>query len=134
TVLPSVWQSDTTVLGKNNSLYHKLKAIGFTDIDLIKSVVPYVFLYQKGNPVPLGQAVASDSSIVVSVMATVPVSGTAGTITSPVFAKALNWNHLEWDGYSLETPATDNVAVSLIGVAGDGTETTLKTGIPVSQK
>lgn len=134
TILPAVWQSDTAVLGKNTSLYHKLKSIGLTDIDLIKSVVPYVFIYQKGNPVPLAQAVASDSSIVLSVATTVPVSGTAGTVTSPVFTRSASWNKLVWDGYSLETPSTDDASISVSGIDKNGAETLLMTGIPVSQK
>src|SRR5690606_968235 len=61
TTLPSVWQSDTAVLGSGVSLYHKFKAIGLSDIDSIRSVVPYIFIYQKGKQV-LAQAVSQDAS------------------------------------------------------------------------
>lgn len=134
TVLPAVWQSDTIVLGKDNSLYHKLKAIGLSGIDQINSLVPYVFIYQKGNPVPFAQIVAENNKMLIEARANVPVSGKTGIIRSAIFTRMASYDKLVWDGYSLENPSTDNALISISGVNQNGLETPLMTGIPVSQK
>lgn len=132
TVLPSVWQSDTAVLGSGVSLYHKFKALGLTSIDVITSFVPYIFIYQKGKSTPLAQEVGSTG--VLQVSATVPVSGTTGIVRSPVFTRSTSWNKMVWDGYSLESPATDTAYIYIVGVNKNGQETELIKDIPVSQK
>lgn len=134
TLLPSEWQADTLVFGKNVSLYHKLKEIGLSDIDLIKSVVPYVFIYQKGNPQPLAQVVANDISEKLKVVITVPVSLTTGKTVSPIFSSAITWSKLIWSGYSLESPSTDKAFVSVMGIDKNGVETILIKEISVDQE
>lgn len=131
-ILPSVWQSDTATLGSGISLYHKFKALGLTDIDLIDGPVPYIFVYQKGNPMPLAQEIGGTGVLQATV--TVSVNGVTGMMTSPIFTQSTSWKKLVWDGYSLETPSTDEAFVSVIGLDKNGLETTLIEKIPVSQK
>lgn len=133
-VLPSVWKSDTAVLGKNVSLYHKIKALGFSGIDAIQSEVPYIFFYQKGNPVPLGQMVGTAITDKLKLTKDIFINDSKGAFISPVFTKSATWSKLVWDGYSLESPSTDAVALSVIGVDKNGMETVLKTGISSSEK
>ncbi|MGN7784847.1 C25 family cysteine peptidase [Niabella sp. 22666] len=134
TILPAAWQADTSVLGKNISLYHKLKSIGLSELDLVNSVVPYIFIYQKGKPGPLAQAVGTAVSDKLSVSITVPAYGTTGTMKSPVYPKAKEWKTLVWDGYSVETPSTDNAFLTVLGVDASGRETELIGQVPVNQK
>jgi len=134
TILPSVWQSDTAVYGKNQSLYHKLKAIGFSKIDSIKSEVSYVLVYQKGNANVMAQEVGKtiDDKLVVPVIA--HLGGIKGVMKSPVFANAKTWNALEWDGASLESPSTDEGTIDIWGVTHNGSEIPLMNGISIDQK
>ncbi|WP_346237997.1 C25 family cysteine peptidase [Niabella insulamsoli] len=134
TILPSVWQADTAVFGKNNSLYHKLKSIGLTGIDEVKSEVPYIFFYQKNNSVPLAQVVGNSITDKLKISLKLPVLGTKGKLTSPLFQKYLSVDKMVWDGYSLETPSTDKTSFSVIGVDKNGTESRLIENIPSSQK
>jgi hypothetical protein len=134
TVLPAVWQSDTTVLGGGISLYHKLKAIGLTSIDLVQSEVPYIFIYQKGKPTPLAQVVGSTVVDPIKAAVDVLLSSTSGTLRSSVFSKAKSWSQLVWDGTSVENPSTDQSFVAVSGVDKNGVETKLISDIPVSQK
>ncbi|WP_114792133.1 C25 family cysteine peptidase [Niabella yanshanensis] len=134
TILPAAWQADTSVLGRNISLYHQLKSIGLSELDLVNSVVPYIFIYQKGKPGPLAQAVGTTVSDKLSVSITVPAYGTTGTVKSPVYPKAKEWKTLVWDGYSVETPSTDNAFLAVLGVDATGRETELIGQVPVSQK
>jgi len=134
TILPAAWQADTSVLGKNISLYHKLKSIGLLELDLVKSIVPYIFIYQKGRPAPLAQAVGTTVTDKLSVSITVPAYGTSGTMKSPVYPKAKEWKTLVWDGYSIETPSTDNAFLSVLGVDASGRETELIGQVPVTQQ
>lgn len=133
-ILPSVWQGDTATLGHNISLYHKLKNMGLSDLDLIMSEVPYVFIYQKGNTVPLAQVVGTSISDKLSVAVNVPISRTEGVLRSASFSKAASWNELVWDGKDLESPSTDLGFVSVSGIDKNGTESMLINDIPVSQK
>ncbi|GAB3413735.1 putative type IX secretion system sortase PorU2 [Niabella aquatica] len=132
TILPSVWESDTAVLGSGVSLYHRFKEIGLTAIDEVKSFVPYIFIYQKGKPMPLAQEVGNTG--VLEVRTIVPVSGTTGTVKSPVFTRSASWKKIVWNGYSLESPATDTAFVSIIGIDKNGQEAELMKDLPVSQK
>lgn len=134
TVLPSIWQGDTAILGSKNSLYHKLKSLGFSKIDQINSVVPYIFFYQKDNA-PLAQEVGSNSADLLTVSAKVPTYFATGSMKSPVFTKAKKWKTLEWDGYSLETPSTDEKSfLTVYGSDRNGNESVLISDIPVSKK
>lgn len=133
-ILPSAWQADTTVFGSNVSLYHKLKAIGLTQLDLVQDTVPYIFIYQKGKSTPLAQVVGTDVRDMLKATTTVPVSRTTGILKSSVFSKAKSWNELIWDGSSLENPSTDQAFITVSGIDKNGAESKLIEGIPVSQK
>ncbi len=135
TILPAVWQSDTATLGKNNSLYHKLKLAGLTKLDSITSVIPYAFVYQKDNPgLTAAQTIASSPTDKIEATLKVPVSSIEGSFTSPVFTKAASWDKFTWEGYSLEQPSTDSTSFSVIGIDKNGTATPLIENIPASQK
>lgn len=134
TVLPDVWQSDTTILGKNVSLYHKFKEIGLTQIDQVKSFVPYIFVYKKGGLIPLAQTVGVDSLEKLDVNVTVPIASTAGTLKSSLFSKATSWTKAEWNGSSIEAPSTDQAFITVSGIDKNGTESKLIENIPVAQK
>lgn len=133
-VLPQDWKGDTTALGVNSSLYHKLKGLGFDKIDLINSLAPYIFVYRKGKSGAMSQIVASSEEEKIKATITVPVSQPSGELTSPVFQTANVWKKLDWNGFSKETASKDSVNLSLIGIDRNGVETKLISNIPMSQK
>jgi hypothetical protein len=57
-----------------------------------------------------------------------------GTITSPLFGPAKQWDKLYWNGTSLESPSTDNATVDLIGIKQNGVESVLYNGITPDQQ
>ena len=130
TAFVNEWQQDQTTLGTGNSLYHKLKSIGFNKIDSFTSHKPFVFFYRKGVPsfTPVQAIGTADSLLEV----TVPLSSkvTSGTIESPVFGPAKKWNALHWRGTSLDDPQNDTTKIELYGVDYSGVSTFLKTIAP----
>ncbi len=134
TVLPSVWQNDTTVNGRGVSLYHKFKNIGWDQLDSITSIVPYIFLYQSGNKSLMAQSKGAALSDAIAATLPVRINSTVGSYSSRVFTKASLWDKLAWDGYSIESPSTDSVSLNVLGVDKNGLETVLLKDIPATQK
>jgi hypothetical protein len=122
----STWRADTTLYGSNNSLYHKLLQVGFTQIDSINQPRDWALIYKKGDPSFIPQAKFSQGiydKIVLSVDC--PSPDDLGYITSPKFGPAKQWKQLHWRGSSLESPSTDTVGLQVIGVDTLGNTTPL---------
>ena len=130
TFLPPSWQNDTTVLGSGNSLYHKLKANGFSNIDAITTHKPYVFVYKKGTPGAVLQTIAVNSNDLLNVSFRTIGNESTGDITSDKFGPALNWNSLHWRGTALEPNSRDSVSVQVLGLDYNGNSTLLATVRP----
>ncbi|MEO6538211.1 MAG: C25 family cysteine peptidase, partial [Ferruginibacter sp.] len=124
------WQNDTLTLGSGNSLYHKLKSIGFNKIDDFTSHKPFIFFYRKGVPsfIPV-QAIGRADSLLEQ---TIPLlsKSTKGTIESPLFGPAKKWNNLHWRGTALDDPQNDTTKIEVYGVSYNGVSTYLKTISP----
>ncbi|MFZ1453717.1 MAG: hypothetical protein WAT20_13510, partial [Ferruginibacter sp.] len=120
------WQADDPV----NSLYHKLKANGFSKIDSLYRFIPYVFVYKKGTPGAVLQKVATNASDIVNESFYTIGNHLRGDITSDRFGPALQWSSLHWRGTALETPTNDSVAVQVLGLDANGNSTLLATVRP----
>ncbi len=122
----SQWQSDQATLGAGKSLYHKLKALGFSQIDSFTRNIPFVFFYRKNRPAFVQQqnlgATANDQVVADIVL---PTKYLSGTITSPPFGPAKNWTSLHWNGKSLDQPITDSVNIQVYGVDKNGVQSLL---------
>ena len=132
--LPEQWKSDTSVLGTNKSLYHKFIEAGLDQIDQLTSFMPFVFIFQKGNPIPIKQVVGPLVSSVLNISAAVKTSGNSGYMLSENFGPAKSWKSLKWDGYSMEQPSDDNARVSVIGISNNGEESVLMRDIALSSR
>ena len=111
------WQADTAVYGPGNSLYNKLKNLGWSDLDSFYVPRALVFIYKKGDNTFTPQSAATQGiydRIALSVNC--PSPDHIGSITSPQFGPAKQWKQLHWRGYSLETPSTDTVGLQVIGI------------------
>jgi hypothetical protein len=122
--------ADTSVYGSGNSLYHKLKAAGFSNLDNLTTHIPYVFVYKKGTPGAIVQTFAINPTDKLSVNFHIIGNHLSGDITSDKFGPALNWNSLHWRGSALEAPTNDSVSVQVLGVDNNGISTLLATVRP----
>jgi len=121
------WMGDTSYLGSNNSMYHRLLAQGFTNIDSFFTPRAFIFAYKKNrqsefSPKSLFSEGINDR---IQMNFDAPTPDTIGVVTSPLFGPAKAWHQLLWDGTSLENPSTDSVSVDVIGVDTNQVETPL---------
>jgi hypothetical protein len=114
----STWEGDTSYLGPGNSLYARLKAQGFYNLDSFYFPRAFIFMYQKNNPANFTPQIVFSQGIndKISAQANYYTPDTLGTIVSPPFGPAKNWHKLYWTGGSLETPSTDSVLLQVTGV------------------
>ena len=126
------WKDDTLTLGHNNSLYHKLKSIGFTQIDSFTSNKPLLYFYRKGmNSFAPTQIVGLKDSSYIDHTFTLPTYSTAGSIQSPVYGPAAKWTALHWRGFTNDPlPQGDDVSVQVWGIRNDGNTDLLATVAP----
>ncbi len=126
------WKDDTLTLGSGNSLYHKLKSIGFTEIDSFYHHLPFLYFFKKGTPsfTPTTIIGPKDSSYVDQTFALSSTYST-GVIESPAYGPARTWTSLHWRGSTIDPlPNTDTVKVEVWGVRTDGTTDLLATVAP----
>ncbi len=128
--LVDTWKTDGA-----NSVYSKLKAAGFADIDSFNRPRTWAFMYKKGvaSFVPKW-AFSHDTTDAAILNSVVETTDTLGYITSPAFGPAAAWKQLKWRGASLETAAGDLPTVDVIGVNNAGIETTLYTNLNLAQQ
>ena len=129
----SDWQTDQTTLGAGNSLYHKLKSIGFNQIDSFTRNLPFVYFFRKNTPsyqpkTRMG-ALPSDQ---ISASFSMPTKYTSGTIQSPSFGPAKAWKSLHWYGKSIDKTLKDIVSIQVLGITSTGTETLVATVSPAT--
>jgi hypothetical protein len=128
----NVWQDDTLLYGSGVSLYHILKNEGFNDLDSFNRPRTFIFMYKKGDHQTFpSRSVFTDGiydRITLNVDIMTPDS--IGTATSPLFGPAQVWKKMYWkESAPLDAFPGDSVALNIIGVAPNGTETPLVTGI-----
>lgn len=130
------WQDDTLTFGTNNSLYHKLKAVGFNQLDSFTSPKAMIFMYQKGNS-SFGPVSSVSSGIydIITLNKNLSTPDTLGYITSPLFGRAKAWRQLKWRGTSApDISGGDAPTIEVIGVNNAGLESVLYSGIDISQQ
>ena len=124
------WKKDTATLGSGNSLYHKLKALGFTQIDSFTRNIPFLFFYNKGSSTFVSkQFIGAEDELLVESFA-LPAKNKDGTIESPQFGPAKTWKALHWQGRDLEPSVPDSVSIDVYGINNTGTKVKLATIYP----
>jgi hypothetical protein len=126
-IYPNEWMGDTSFLGPNNSVYHRLLEQGFVKIDSVNKPRAFSFMFRKdrqGFFTP--RFTLSDSTFDRTTLSTnVITPDTIGYINSPKFGPAKAWKKVEWHGTSLENPTFDNPTVDVVGSDYAGIETVL---------
>ncbi len=128
------WAADEQYWGQGQSLYHYLKNAGFAGIDSFYRHRPWGFVYKKNDPTftpkwLVGEGMYDNPTLSVDC----PTTDTLGFVTSPVFGPSKGWKQVKWRGNSETTPG-DITTVDVIGIRGDGTETTLFNGLTTAQQ
>jgi Peptidase family C25 len=120
-------KADEATFGAGKSLYHKLKAAGFADIDSFNRPRVWVLLYKKGDPSFAAKWRFSDGLERIQMNTYAPTSDTLGFVSSPVLGPAMAWKSVKWRGATVDTKAGDNPAVDVVGINNAGVETILFT-------
>ena len=126
------WKADSVNLGSGNSLYHKLKSIGFSKIDSFYKNLPFLYFFKKGdvNFVSTQVMGPKDSSYINKTFA-LNTTSTDGYIQSPNFGPAKEWTSLHWRGFTKDSlPLADSVNVQVWGIRNNGTSELLSTIMP----
>ncbi len=128
------WKDDTTTLGSGNSLYHKLRSIGFTQIDSFISNKPFLYFFRKGvNAYPATQIVGAKDSSYIDQSFSLNTTTTTGYIESPVYGPARSWTALHWRGFTVDPlPLKDKVSVEVWGIRSNGVPDILATVNPAT--
>ncbi|MFN8243930.1 MAG: C25 family cysteine peptidase [Ferruginibacter sp.] len=121
------WAADDPV--NHKTLYDRLKAAGFTQIDSFNRPRAFNFIYKKNDNATFTPMFQFSEGLTDKIVldAVCPVSKPSGTIVSPAFGPARSWSQFHWRGGRQETAAGDSISFSIIGVTPSGTETTLYT-------
>ena len=130
TYFPADWRADTAFFGSGNSLYHKLKAAGFSYIDSLTIHVPYVFAFKKGTGVAITQTFGKAVSDLIDVSFNIAGKELSGQILSDKLGPAKKWNVLHWRGKSLDTPDTDSTSIEVYGIKANGSSDLLASVSP----
>jgi len=110
------WMKDTTILGSGQSLYHKLHALGITDIDSFYRNIPFIFFFRKGDPSSVMQWVGASASEHLTASIPVHVRATSGSIISPLIGPALSWKSLHWKAHGINPGRTNQSDLQVWGV------------------
>jgi Peptidase family C25 len=122
------YASDTITNGAGVSLYHKLKGLGFSQIDAFDRNKPWVFYFRKGMGTSFNQEfMAADSTVLLSPTFTIPYKDYKGTMNSVHIGPAKEWKQLLRLGYAKDGYKTDSSIVTIFGIDTIGVETNLAT-------
>jgi Peptidase family C25/FlgD Ig-like domain len=129
------WIADESINGAGKTLYHKLKSVGFNDIDQFTSAKSFIHIYQKGNSGFIPASGISQGIYDLVVMTKdLKTPDSLAYITSPSFGRAKTWKQLKWRGSSTDITPGDSPTVDVIGVDNAGAEVALLSGLTASQQ
>ena len=121
------WQADTSFMGSNNSVYHRLLAQGFVNIDSFFMPRAWIFAYKKNRQSEFEPrsvfSIGTGDRITLVFDASTP--DTLGHLNSPKFGPAKMWKELHWEGSSTETVSSDLVNLDVVGIDNNRNETVL---------
>lgn len=111
-----------------HTLYHRLKAAGFVDVDSFNRPRAFAFIYRKGDnsftPLYKLSEGTTDKLILDAVC---PATKASGEITSPKFGPAKSWSMFHWRSNNTTPVTGDTVSFKVIGIDHAGAETLLYT-------
>lgn len=133
----AIWQADAVPNGSlNNTLYAKLIANGFTNLDQFNTPKPWVFMFRKNASTLFAPRwkFGFDVNDVAHLDALVTGTDTLGYITSPILGPAKAWKQLKWRGTTNQNIIGDTATINIVGVTTNGTEVTLFNNLNLTQQ
>jgi hypothetical protein len=121
----NTWMNDTLLYGTNQSIYHKLLAIGLTKIDSFYRNIPFIFAFTKnddGTYTVLKQEIGVIPSALVSAKGLFKSFNPSGKMISEVVGPAKSWKSMHWSGSFGNNSTSDSLLVSIFGINADGEE------------
>jgi Peptidase family C25 len=120
------WKADTAIYGPGNSIYHRLVAAGFSQLDSFYFPRVFVFIYKKGDPSFVPQFKFSQG-IFDPITLSTDIQGPyfTGSVVSPRFGPARQWKQVHWRGAHSFSPVTDTASLQVIGIDTLGNSTVL---------
>ena len=121
----SAWQSDTLQYGKDKSLYHKLKFLGFHLVDSLTRKLPFLFVARKiddNNWEVIEQQVGVQINSILKYSGQYNSLGTAGKEETGLIGPSKGWKQIRWKGASSEPLSQDEITHQVIGIRKDFSE------------
>ena len=132
TVLPAVWQADTSVFGSRQSLYHKFVELGATRLNEVNSFVPYLFVMQKGSNQAIVQKIGSSPNQILDTTFIVKTISNQGYIATNPVGSATQWNKVSWKSQSPDFSDNSDSGIEIIGIKQDGSQSVILNNVPFS--
>jgi hypothetical protein len=131
----SDWMSDTSYLGRHNSIYYRLYDQGFTDLDSFNRPRAWIFTYEKNNQQKFAPKFTFSQGIYdrISLSADFLTPDSLGYVASPVFGPVKSWKQMKWNGVTVDSSAGDLPTIDLIGVKRDGSRDVVISKIDVTR-
>ncbi len=124
----NTWKQDTLIYGRGNSLYDKLKSIGFSLVDSFYKNVPLVMIASKnerGIWQIHEQKVGVSPTDILNADYKFSVFSKSGSSETSLLGPAKSWSSIHWKGFSLEPNSADQIKYKVFGVANNFSETLL---------
>jgi hypothetical protein len=121
----NAWQSDTLQYGKDNSLYHKLKFLGFHLVDSLTRKLPFLFVARKldaNNWEVIDQQVGAQANTILKYSGQYNSLGTTGKEETGLIGPSKAWKQIRWKGSSSDPLPQDEVTHQIIGIRKDFSE------------
>jgi hypothetical protein len=121
------WLADTAAYGSGNTLYQRLKEMGFSTLDSFSGKRPFVFWTQKQTPgfVPYQQVGSTDTTTIVANFEVHPFD-TLGSMQSIVVGPSEEWTSLHWQAAASDgIDSSDQNRVLVYGIRPNNTDTLL---------
>ena len=122
------WKRDTMINGIGKSLYHKLKGIGFSQIDSFYKNVPLLLIATKdesGKWIIHEQRVGQSAQDIINASHTFSSPGSLGSQASTLIGPAKSWSSIHWTGSPLEPNSADEIKYKVYGLQQNFSETLL---------
>lgn len=122
------WKADEATFGTGNSLYHKIRDFGFTEIDSFYRNRPMIFFRQKGIANTVEQHIGADSTVKLYRELNFRAYKPDGRVVSTKIGPATQWTNFHRSGFDLDNgQAGDTVEVEIYGINSSNVETLLAT-------
>jgi hypothetical protein len=122
------WLQDSLVNGPGKTIYHKLKEIGFSQIDSFYRNIPFIYVAYKnklGVWEQLDQKIGNSSTDILSAFIEYQKFEDMGQRNFSIIGPAKSWSSIHWTGSPLEANAADEIKYKVYGLQKNFSETLL---------